>query len=60
REYGSGDISEWLHDAQFEAVRVQPQWWLHQTARAVKPLRTSDLIEREVRAIRLEATLTPA
>ncbi|MEO0854278.1 MAG: class I SAM-dependent methyltransferase [Cyanobacteria bacterium J06648_11] len=60
REYGSGDISEWLRDAQFEAIQVQPQWWLHQTARAMKPRRATDSVEREVRAIELEPTLAPA
>ncbi|MEO0801503.1 MAG: class I SAM-dependent methyltransferase [Cyanobacteria bacterium J06642_2] len=38
REYASGDLTSWLHEAQFEAVQLTPQWWLHQTARAMKPL----------------------
>lgn len=46
REYGAGNVADWLYDAHFEAVRVTPQWWLHQTARAMKPLLVTNFSDK--------------
>lgn len=48
REYGAGNVSDWLRATGFEAIRVTPQWWLHQTARAMKPISVTSKPQTEV------------
>jgi len=38
RDYAAGDLVAWLRAANFEAIRSQDFWWLHQITVAQKPL----------------------
>ncbi|NJL02443.1 MAG: class I SAM-dependent methyltransferase [Spirulinaceae cyanobacterium RM2_2_10] len=36
--YAAGDLDTWLRNANFQAIRAQEFWWLHQITVAQKPL----------------------